>query len=359
MQPPKSIKIKNNKIAKNAADIPNLPTQQLFEKNEIVSEVITQNVMTDQTFFPKSIHLEDLDGGFFSWVKNFQFTLNGVLTPVYFFTLQRFSEFMQNWGDVDAENHPKLPIITITKESPAKKGTFLGASSSILPSAETFPLYKIPKVINGKTIYEYVEVPQPTFVDLQYKINVFANHLREINTINEAIIQEFKKPQNSINIFEHNMELHLNDITENNKKEIEERRFYRQMYVIDLKGFILDEKDFKVKRGVNSISMNINNDSPKINDVCEIETISNTGECNQCIVFNLNKKSNTVLQYSMFYNFIGIYDNQSTLNNNVNYFVNNVPVSFPFTTNIGDILKVVYNKNISKPVQIKLCGTKL
>jgi hypothetical protein len=359
MQPPKSIKIKNNKIAKIAADIPNLPTQQLFEKNKIVSEVITENVMTNQTFFPKSIHLEDLDGAFFSWVKNFNFILNGDPTPVHFFTLQRFSEFMQTWGDVDEDKHPRLPLITITKETPAKKGTLLGAVSSTLPSGETFPLYKIPKIINGKTIYEYVEVPQPTFVDLQYKINIFTNHLRELNVINEVIIQEFKKPQNSISVFEHNMELHLNDISEGHKKDIEERRYYRQMYVIDLKAFILDEKDFKVKRSVNSISMNINNDSPKIKDVCEIETISNTGECNQCIVFNLNKKSSTVLQYTMFYGFIGMYDNQSTLHNNVSYFVNNIPRSFPFTTNIGDILKVVYNKNISKPVQIKLCGMKL
>lgn len=357
MKPPKSIIIRKPNTATKTADLPYLPTQQLYEKNEIVPAVITQEVIDDQTFFPKSIHLEDLDGAFINWVKNFNFESEGNLVPVYLFTLQRFSEFMQNWSETDTTKHPSLPIITITKESPAKKGTYLGSVSSTLPSGETFPLYRVPKVVNGQTIFEYVEIPQPTFVDLQFKINVFTNHLRELNRFNELILQEFKKPQNSVNVFGHNMELVLEDISENHKREIEERRYYRQVFVINLKAFLLDEKDFKVKRSLNAIKMAVANDEPKLDYVCDFEIIGNI-TCNNCLMFNLNKKSSPEIEYKMVYGFDVIYDNQSTLFNNVDYFVNDNPVTIPFTLNVSDTLKVIYNKTINKPVQIKLCGNK-
>lgn len=357
MKPPKSIIIKKPNHAEKTADLPNLPTQQLYEKNEIVPAVITQEVITDQTFFPKSIHLEDLDNAFINWVKEFQYDSEGKLVPVYLFTLQRFSEFMQNWDGTDKNKHPALPIVTITKESPAKKGTYLGSYSSVLPSGETFPLYRVPKVINGKTIFEYVEIPQPTFIDLQYKINVFTNHLRGLNRFNELILQEFKKPQNTINVFGHNMELALEDISENHKRELEERRYYRQIYVVNLKAFLLDEKDFKVKRSLNAIKMEIAHDTPKLDHICEYEIITGD-ECNSCLVFNLNKKSEPEVEYRMFYNFDVVYDNQSTLFNNVDYFINDNPATIPFTLSVNDTLKVVYNKSITKPVQIKMCGRK-
>lgn len=357
MNAPKSIILKKSNTANKTIDLPDLPTQQLYEKNEIVSQVITQEVSTNQTFFPKSIHLEDLDSAFITWVKNFNFKSEGNLIPVYLFTLQRFSEFMQNWGETDKTKHPSLPIITITKETPGKKGTYLGSFSSTLPSGETFPLYRIPKVVNGKTIFEYIEIPQPTFVDLQYKITFFTNHLRELNKFNESILQEFKKPQNSINVFGHNMELTLDDISENHKKELEERRYYKQIYVVNLKGFLLDEKDFKIKRSLNAIKMNVSESSPKNNEICEYEIINDI-TCNSCITFNLNKKSSTEFIYKLSYNFEVKYDNQSSIFNNVEYYVNNILKNIPFIINANDVLKVNYTKNITKPVQIKLCGSK-
>jgi len=358
MKPPKSIIIQKNNVAEKTADLPNLPTQQLYEKNEIVPAVITNEVIVDQTFFPKSIHLEDLDEAFVNWVRNFNLEVEGILVPVNLFTIQRFSEFMQNWDNTDTSMHPKLPLITITKESPAKQGTYLGSVSSTLPSGETFPLFRIPKVINGKTIFEYIEVPQPTFIDMQYKINIFTNHMRSLNKFNELILQEFKKPQNTINVFGHNMELKLDDISENHKREIEERRYYRQIFVINLKAFLLDEKDFKYTRSLNAIKIAVQPDTPKTDKICNVEIVGNFGICEQCLIFNLNKKSDTEIEYVMPFGLNVLYDNQSTLFNNVDYFVNNIGVSIPFSIQKNQTLKVTYNKTITKPVQIKLYGEK-
>lgn len=358
MKPPKSIIIVKNNVAEKTADLPNLPTQQLYEKNEIVPAVITNEVIVDQTFYPKSIHLEDLDEAFVNWVKNFQLEIEGVLVPVKLFTIQRFSEFMQNWDNTDVSMHPTLPIITVTKESPAKQGTYLGAVSTTLPSGETFPLYRIPKIVNGRSIFEYVEVPQPTYIDMQYKINIFTNHMRSLNKFNEIILQEFKKPQNTINVFGHNMELKLDDISENHKREIEERRYYRQIFVINLKAFLLDEKDFKYTRSLNAIKMAVQPDTPKIDSICNVEIVGDLGVCGQCLIFNLNKKSQTDIEYIMPFAFNVNYDNQSSLFNNVDYFVNDVPVNIPFSINKNETLKLSYNKTITKPVQIKVCGEK-
>jgi len=356
MQPPKSIIIKKPGIANKTTDLLDLPVQQLVENNDLVTEMSMKEVTDGETLFPRAIHLEDLDNAFIEWVKALQFEVEGSLVPVFQINLQRFSEFMQTWNQTDESSHPKLPLITVTKETAGKKGTYLGGFSSTLPSGESFPLYRIPKVVNGKTIFEYIEIPQPTFVDLQYKINLFANHIHTTNKFNELILQEFKKPQNSINIFGHNMELVLDDITENNKKEIEERRFYRTNYVINMKAFIFDEKDFKIKRSVNNIKMSTEPLSPSTPEVCSIEEITNSNDCNQSLTFNLNKKSSTTIEYRLTTNFAVQFDNQSTTDNNVDYFVNNSPSTLPFNINRGDILKLVYNKTVTKPVQIKLYG---
>lgn len=360
MRPPKTITIKKQNIGEKTADILDLPKQQLYENPVLTTEIITQEVIKDRTFFPRGIHLEDLDSAFVQWVKDFNFELEGNLVPVNLYSLQRFSEFMQNWDILDKTQHPSLPIITITKESPAKQGTMLGAISSTLPSGETFPLYKIPKIINGKTIFEYVEVPQPTYVDLQYKINVFTNHQRDVNKFNELILQEFRKPQNSINVYGHNMELKLDDIVDNNKTELEERRYYKHMFVINLRAFLLDEKDFKVKRSLNKIGLAIENNNQNDNSKkCNITVITAENECDTCLFFNFNKKTPTEAEYKLPFAVQLTYDNQSTNANNVDYFVNNSPSNLPITLNKNDILKIVLNNEVTKPVQVKICGTKI
>lgn len=361
MQPPKSIIIKKpSNYADKAVDLPNVPKQQLVENNELVTEIITQEVVKDQLFVPKKIDITDLDNSFKTWVDNFNFELDGKKVPVYLFTNQRLSELIQTWGNLDGESQHPLPIITITKESPAKKGTYLNTVNAVLPVNVTFPLYRIPKVINGQTIYEYVEVSEPTYVDLQYKINLFSNNLREINKFNELILNLFKRNTTpTINVFGHNMEIKLNDISESHKREIEERRYYRSMYVIDMQAFIIGENDYVIKRSFNSIKMDIKGDEPKNDSPCRIETVGGFDSCSKCLVFNLNKKSNKTIEYKMTFDFNVTYDNQSNTGNNVSYFVNNVPVTIPFNINIGDVLKLVYNKSITKTVQIRLCGESL
>lgn len=359
MQPPKSIIIKKQNVANKTADIPDLPKQQLYEQPILTTEIITQEVIKDQTFFPRGIHLEDLDAAFIKWVQDFNFQLEGNLVPVYLYSLQRFSEFMQSWDIMDKTQHPTLPLITVTKESPAKKGTMLGTVSNVLPSNDTYPLYKIPKVINGKTLFEYVEVPQPTYIDLQYKINVFMNHQRDVNKFNELILQEFKKPQNAIDVYGHNMELFLDDIADNNKTELEERRYYRHIFVVNLKAFLLDEKDFKVKRSLNRINLNVGGNNTVNSQICNISVITALNQCDTCILFNFNKKSPIEGEYILPFNFNVTYDNQSTSDENVEYYVNNSPSTLPFSLNKNDVLKVVYTKEITKPVQVKVCGKKI
>ena len=61
----------------------------------------------------------------------------------------------------------------------------------------------------------------------------------------------------------------------------------------------------------------------------------------------------------MTFDFVASYDNQSITSNNVSYFVNNIPVTIPFNISVGDVLKLTYNKTITKSVQIKLCGDTL
>lgn len=360
MQPPKSIIIKKNNYAEKTQDLPELPKQQLYENNEIVAEVVTQEVVKDQLFTPKTISLEDLDNAFKNWVNNLDFQYNGKKVPVYLFTNQRLSELIQTWGNLDDESQHPLPIITITKESPAKKGTYLNTTAGVLPVRMTFPLYRIPKVVDGQTIFEYVEVEEPTHVDLQYKVSIFSNNLREVNKFNELILNTFKRNTiPTMNVFGHNMELKLNDISESHKRELEERRYYRSIYVLDLQAFIIGENDFVIKRSFNAIKMDVTGDTPKVDGVCKVETVGGFDPCKKCLVFNLNKKSNTTVEYQMTFDFVASYDNQSNTTNNVSYFVNNIPVTIPFNISVGDVLKLTYNKTITKSVQIKLCGDTL
>jgi hypothetical protein len=359
---PRSIIINKGKKAENTLDLEYVPKQQLIEDPEIVTRTVTNEVIEDRGLFPKSIHIEDIDQHFIDWVKSLNYTLNNETVNVQFFSLQRFGEFMRNFSKVDEKLTTQLPILTITKETPAKFGTLLGTTSKILPNDEKFPLYRIPKNINGETIYEYIMVPQHTYIDLQYKINAFVVKQRDINIFNELMINQFKKVQNlPLNVYGHNMELELEDISINNQTSIEERRYYRQNYVINLKGFLYDENNFTVSRSLNRIDFSVEGGYKKnVDDACFYE-YSSDGLSSKTIEFIFKKRGKTNFIYKANTNFLIDSTNRSFSDTDFEYILNDSNVvNIPFNVNKGDKLSVNYvGSPLIKNITLKLYVKKL
>lgn len=359
LKAPKSIKINasgskpSTVVSQQIGDIPSVT---LKENPKLVEEIGIREVMAKNGFLPPGVHIEDLDIGFMDWVKGFGYEVGGKLVPVNLYTLQRYSEFMQNWNTTDTTNTVQLPLITVIKDSMAKTGSLLGATIN-LPSRETYATYKEIRKEGGKDVAYFYEVSQPHTADLSYRVSLFANHQRDVNGFNEIILGLFKTGQSPVTIQSHVMEIKLADMAEENKTDLEERRYYHHIYTFTLRGILIDECDFRVKKSLNAINMETAVCEVKKSRECSIgqKKIPSACGCEECYTFLFGRKGPKIVEHKLLQNFQFKYDNQPQ--NTVNrYYLNCEEVSLPFTASVGDILKIEYNASIMKPVTIKLCG---
>lgn len=336
--PPKNIVL--NKGTQDKI-VPN-NTAALHQKSNLVQqEQLKKTVGDNYTFTPSGVHIEDMDLAVKEWgSNNFNFLDK---TKKYFFAdIQRFSQFMKTWENTDTVDTETLPFILINRFSVPEYGSLFNGSFN-LPNKATYTLIKNEELINGKKHVIYYEIPQPTNIDLNYEITIYANHRRDINKFNEEIIQNFKAGQLYVNVLGHNMPLKLNQNSDNSHLETENRKYLSHTYNIQLKGFILNEEDFVIKDSINGVLLDL--DTCTVKNTCEIKKYLNHS-CEQTIEFNFNRKSNRNISYTIENN-INII---STNNDNIDLYVNNTIVTLPYSANKGDILSFIipnYNKNIN------------
>ena len=355
MNIPKSIKI-TRKIDR-LEDLPLISKDVLQDHPQTIEKIAVEQITEHDNYFPKSITLESLDQGVIEWVKDWGITIADKLVPAFLFTLERNSEFMQTWTIADNTNFIELPVITIVRDNIPKLGTILGSITANVPTNETFGLYRVPVIKDGKQYYEYVEIPQPTYVDIQYKINLFANSQREMNILDEYLLHLFKNIQIYIDVFGHKMQIKMEDNTDNSKNDLEERRYYHHVYVFTLQGMLLDSKDFRVKSSYNTIKLKTEAISKDFNNGCRISSFvnENATNCKTCYSFTFNKKSPNFIEYNLPSNFHIKYDNLPS-NTTIKYYKNNNLVSIPFSVVSTDIIKIEITDPIIKETTIKFCG---
>jgi hypothetical protein len=327
----------------------------LTGKQQQVGEV--QKTLSNDTFFPKGIHIEDIDRTVIQTIKDdFEIVSEGVAVPIKdMFSIQRYTEFMKTWQHSDESHTPLLPFMCLVR-APATKGTNLGGTFNI-PNTPTFSLWRRPILKNGRASVEYYQIPQPVNIDCSYTLHIFTYHQRVINKIDELVLHTFKSSQHYIEVNGHSMPLKLEGMEDESQlSDIEKRRYYHKTYNFILKGYLLREKDFKKLSSIDKISITQKASTVKNSRECMVSEIDL--DCDFCLNFKFNRKSGNSKTVRVPMDLEFYYDNQNP-SNNYAYFVNNLQVHLPFTVKAGDEITVAHGFDYKGTTNIKVCGRKI
>ena len=326
--------------------------QGLEQRQSILDDIANQG-----TYLPKGILHEDMDGEMVNFVRDgIDLTLNGEKVPVIFLTSQRWGEFTKTWQYTDIDKNIKLPFITIVRKPDAQQGTNYAGTFNI-PGRPTFTYMKIPTWDGNRRGYDIYKIPQPVSVDIMYEVRIFCNRMRDLNTMNRKMLTTFSPLEKYIRVNGHPIPLIMDSIgDESTINNLEERKYYVQLYTIKMMGYLLDEDDFvvtpAVSRGINFYEISENmykapyqlNVDEKNNTIC-INIVFNAGVSSVTIPMNIGATLTNV---------------NATNYSSLLFKVNGVTVTIPFTINNGDQLYIkVFKNNIQGVSEVELNGITL
>ena len=324
--------------------------QGLEQRQSILDDIANQG-----TYLPKGILHEDMDGEMINYVDNdIDVSLAGEKVPVIFLSIQRWAEFTKTWQYSDINKNIKLPFITIVRKPDPQVGTNYAGSFNI-PGRPTFTYMKVPTWDGNIKGYDMYKIPQPISVDITYEVRLFCNRMRDLNKMNRKILTSFSAGEKYIRVNGHPIPLLLDSIGDESViTNLDERKYYVQLYTIKMLGYLLDEDDFIVTPAVNrainfyEISENLYRASYQVQADDEKKTI--------CINVIFQRGVNNVtipIEIGATYNSITTTNSDSEVIK-----VNGLVVTIPFSVVNGDSLYIKVNKsdaNISS--EIELSGT--
>lgn len=215
---------------------------------------ILDGISDKGTFLPRGVNHEDMDEEFVRFVENeLSITIEDKKVPVMFMTLQRWAEFEKGWQHSDKYKNVELPVITIVRRPDVQVGQNQAGNYNI-PGQKTYTYVKVPTYDGARSGIDLYKIPQPTSVDITYDVRIFTKKLRDLNQFNMLIHKTFNAMQAYINVKGHPMPIMLETISdESNVEDLNDRRYYVQLYEMRLMGYILDENDFEVIPTLNRV----------------------------------------------------------------------------------------------------------
>tara|TARA_R110002020_G_scaffold307477_2_gene523290 strand:- start:44 stop:589 length:546 start_codon:yes stop_codon:yes gene_type:complete len=178
--------------------------------------------------------------------------------------------------------------------------------------------------------------------------------MRDLNKINRKMLTSFSSLEKYIRVNGHPIPLILDSIGDESViSNIDERKYYVQLFTIKMLGYLLDEDDFiitpAISRGINfyEISDELYRAAYQVNvddqnkSIC-ISVIFNSGVNNVKIPIEIDATYSTI---------------NSTNTDSLIFKINGTTVTLPFTVNNGDELFIKVNKtNVNLSSEIELSG---
>lgn len=206
--------------------------------------------LENQPHFPKSVVYRDIDQAVFDWVdKELPLSYDGERLPTYkLFSNQRISEYGQNWKETDEKGNIQTNFKTVTRENNPQHGESQGNSFNV-PGNREYPIFRT-KVLdeNGDEIIQVYSMKQPFAVNMIYTISIVTTSYNMLNEMNNNMLNEFKSLERYIFPNGYAMPMLLNSISDESDYIIDDRKYYAQTYQIKVMAFIINDKDFKVKK---------------------------------------------------------------------------------------------------------------
>lgn len=303
------------------------------------SEYREQFLDKNRSFLPRGVDHADLDAGFVDFVdSDLELSIDGDKVPVLFLTLQRWREFMKTWKNSDKYKNIKIPFISVVRKPDAQPGT--NPADFKIPVRKTFEYARIPVWDGNKKGMDIHKIPNPVGVDLTYTVRLFTYKMRQLNKLNQKVLQTFASAQAYVNIKGHYFPIMLENIgDESTVDNLDGKRYYVQTYEMKLQGYLVDEDEFEVVPAIERTFVSLELDTKKPKAITKFVKDDTLNDLNVNCIVQFQSRSTTEVIFNT--------ESRSIFNSidtsNVSAYtirVNGTIVSTPISVEPGDLITV-------------------
>jgi len=249
-----------SKIKKN---IPLTESKTLLPRRRELLDKINK----DGTYLPKSLLHADLDRGFLDFVKDdLKVVIEGKTIPTVdiLVTTQNWSQFTETWNFQNIDKNAEPPFITVVRIPEVKYGSNPALVYNI-PNRKQYFYAQVPTWDGQRNGMDVYTIPQPVPVDITYSVKIICNRMRELNKLNQIILEKFASKQAYAVIKGHYIPIVMGGITDESVFDVEKRKYYIQTYEFTMLGFLIDEDEFEVAPAITRVltSVEFDPNNPK------------------------------------------------------------------------------------------------
>jgi len=234
----------------------------LLPRREEIKDMITK----DGTYLPKSLLHADLDRGFLDFVKEkFNIVSEGKKIPVVdiLITTQNWSQFVETWDFQNIDKNIEPPFITVIRNPEVKYGNNPAVLYNI-PNRKMYYYMEVPTWDGNRKGADIYKIPQPVPADFKYTVAIICNRMRDLNTLNQRVLETFASKQAYQTINGHYIPIINDAFTDESVMDLEKRKYYIQKYDFTMMGFLIDEEQFEVSPAISRTFQVIETDQRNI-----------------------------------------------------------------------------------------------
>jgi hypothetical protein len=216
---------------------------------------LLDKINKDGTYLPKSLLHADLDRGFLDFVKDeLKVVVEGKTIPTVdiIVTTQNWTQFTETWNFQNIDKNAEPPFITTIRQPEVKFGTNPSLLYNI-PNRRQYFYAQVPTWDGQRNGMDVYTIPQPVPVDITYSVKIICNRMRELNKLNQVILEKFASRQAYAVIKGHYIPIVMGNITDESVMEVEKRKYYIQSYEFTMLGFLIDEDEFEVSPAITRV----------------------------------------------------------------------------------------------------------
>ena len=234
----------------------------LLPRREEIKDMITK----DGTYLPKSLLHADLDRGFLDFVKEkFNIVSEGKKIPVVdiLITTQNWSQFVETWDFQNIDKNIEPPFITVIRNPEVKYGNNPAVMYNI-PNRKMYYYMEVPTWDGNRKGADIYKIPQPVPADFKYSVAIICNRMRDLNTLNQRVLETFASKQAYQVINGHYIPIINDAFVDESVMDLEKRKYYIQKYDFTMMGFLIDEEQFEVSPAISRTFQVIETDQRNI-----------------------------------------------------------------------------------------------
>jgi hypothetical protein len=175
-------------------------------------------------------------------------------------TTQNWAQFTETWNFQNIDKNAEPPFITVVSTPEVKFGSNPALVYNI-PNRRQYFYAQVPTWDGQRNGMDIYTIPQPVPVDITYSVKIICNRMRELNKLNQIILEKFSSKQAYAVIKGHYIPIVMGNITDESVFDVEKRKYYIQTYEFTMLGFLIDEDEFEVAPAITRVLTSVEFDS--------------------------------------------------------------------------------------------------